>query len=62
MNQNLNHRIATVEQLHMAAKEKTLCSIRLAGETKLKNEVYDTWIFRYTDREDEILYVGRSSR
>lgn len=62
MGKNLNHRIATVEQLHLAAKDKSLYSIRLTGETKLKNQTYDTWIFRYTDRDDEILYVGRASR
>lgn len=53
-------RIATVEQLHQAAKEKSLYSIRLTGQKKWKDQVYDTWVFRYTDREDEVLYVGRS--
>lgn len=62
MAKNRNHRIATVEQLHLAAKEKNLYSIRLTGETQLKNQMYDTWVFRYTDRDDEVLYVGRTPR
>ena len=60
METKLNCHIATVEQLHRVAQNKSLYSIRLTGEVKLQDRMYDTWIARYTDREDEVLYVSRT--
>ena len=60
METKLNCHIATVEQLYRVAQNKSLYSIRLTGEVKLQDRMYDTWIARYTDREDEVLYVSRT--
>ena len=60
METKLNCHIATVEQLHRVAQNKSLYSIRLTGEVKLQDRMYDTWIARYTEREDEVLYVSRT--